>query len=231
MGYKKLRIKLYAQIGALLFCTVGLTYCILNPDFEKNISFVLFVVVPFTAVIFLIIKNIISSSTKRLRETYTFLDAIKHRDFSRWFPEDQGSKGMKVLRKKFNDANTTIHALNTERETQHLYLQKVLSLLDSGIIAYEIDSGKVLWMNDAFKKILQLPNLKNIDFVKKRKKEIYETYLKKNYPSKNVVSLIQNEEEISILIKSTIFKMDASAFKLVVLHNISETLTKNENES
>ncbi|PTX63153.1 histidine kinase/DNA gyrase B/HSP90-like ATPase [Kordia periserrulae] len=231
MGYKKLRLRLYAQIGALLLCTVCLTYFFLDASLEKNISFVLFYVVPFVIIIFFIIRNIITSSVKRLRETYTFLDAIKHRDFSRWFPENQGSRGIRELHTKFNDANTTIHALDTERETQHLYLQKVLSLLDSGIIAYETESGKVLWMNDAFKRILQLPTLKNIDFIKKRKKEIYDTFLEKDYPSKSVVPLTQHEEEGAILITSTIFKMDNSTFKLVVLQNISETLTKNENES
>ena len=35
-------------------------------------------------------------------------------------------------------------------------LQKILELVDTGILSYESDTGEVLWMNESLKKMLQI---------------------------------------------------------------------------
>ena len=55
-----------------------------------------------------------------------------------------------------------------ERETQYQYLQKILELVDTGILSYEIETGEVVWMNETLKKMLEVPYLKTIQSLIRR---------------------------------------------------------------
>lgn len=127
--------------------------------------------------------------------------------------------------------NKTFKDINNERQAQFLYLQKILEMVDVGIIAYNLENGDVLWVNDSILKTLDLPSFKNIRFVEKRRPklfdEIFETY-HSNYQS---INLEMREENLKVLISDTIFQVDKNAFKLIVLQNIEDTLNKNESEA
>ncbi len=58
------------------------------------------------------------------------------------------------LAKRFNEINTTFKVISKEKETQYQYLQKILELVDTGILSYEEESGEVVWMNESLKKML-----------------------------------------------------------------------------
>ena len=55
-----------------------------------------------------------------------FFEAVKYRDFSRWFSEKHGPQDLRNLHKGFNSVNKTIKAINNERQAQFVYLQKIL---------------------------------------------------------------------------------------------------------
>jgi signal transduction histidine kinase len=74
----------------------------------------------------------------------------------------QAPPELQPLRKGFNEINTTFKVISKERETQYQYLQKILELVDTGILSYEEDDGSVVWMNESLKNMLQLPYLKTI---------------------------------------------------------------------
>ena len=73
----------------------------------------------------------------------------------------------------FNEINTTFKVISKEKETQYQYLQKILELVDTGILSYEEDSGEVVWMNESLKKMLQVPYLKTIHSLEKRDRKLY----------------------------------------------------------
>ncbi|MEJ0106158.1 MAG: hypothetical protein WDO19_27965 [Bacteroidota bacterium] len=50
-----------------------------------------------------------------------------------------------------NDINTTFKAISKEKETQYQYLQKILELVDTGILSYQEESGEIVWMNESLK--------------------------------------------------------------------------------
>ena len=75
---------------------------------------------------------------------------------------------LQPLRKGFNEINTTFKVISKEKETQYQYLQKILELVDTGILSYEEENGEVVWMNESLKKMLQLPYLKNNSFIEQK---------------------------------------------------------------
>jgi hypothetical protein len=59
----------------------------------------------------------------------------------------------------FNQINETYKEISIKQEIQHQYLDRVINMLNSAIIFYEMDSGKVMWVNEAFKQLFHLPHL------------------------------------------------------------------------
>ena len=51
---------------------------------------------------------------------------------------------LQPFRKGFNEINTTFKVISKEKETQYQYLQKILELVDTGILSYEEQNGEVL---------------------------------------------------------------------------------------
>src|SRR6188768_2145636 len=101
-------------------------------------------------------------------ELNQFVESVHYRDFSRHFDVKHASADIQPLRKGFNDINTTFKIISKEKETQYQYLQKILELVDTGILSYEVEGGEVVWMNESLKKMLQLPYLKSVHSLNRR---------------------------------------------------------------
>lgn len=160
-----------------------------------------------------------------------FFESVKYRDFSRWFSEKHGSQDLRELHKGFNLVNKTIKQIDNEREAQFLYLQKILEMVNVGIMAYNVESGEVLWANDSLLKTLDFPSIKNISFVEKRHPQVYEELFETYHSTTASVRLEMKQETLNVLISDTVFEMEANSFKLIVLQNIEETLSRNESEA
>jgi nitrogen fixation/metabolism regulation signal transduction histidine kinase len=160
-----------------------------------------------------------------------FFESVKYRDFTQWFNEDSGPKDIRKLHKGFNSINETIKKVNKEKEVQYLYLQKILELVDTGIIAFNIESGKVLWVNDSFNEVLNIPNIKNIEFIKKRNPKIFRDVFETEHVNGNTISIDSETDKTKILISNSSFMVKDEKFKLVVLQNIDNTLNQNQAEA
>lgn len=160
-----------------------------------------------------------------------FFESVKYRDFSRWFVETKGPQDIRELHKGFNLVNKTIKAIDSERQAQFVYLQKILEMVNIGIIAYNVESGDVLWANDSFLKTLDFPSFKNISFVEKRRPNIYDELFETYHSNTASVTLEMRQETLKVLISDTVFEMEEHSFKLIVLQNIEETLNRNESEA
>lgn len=179
----------------------------------------------------ILLFNLYRFVTKRFIEMDDFFESVKYRDFSRWFPEDHGPRDLRNLRKGFNLVNKTFKTINKEREAQFLYLKKILEMVNVGIIAYNVEDGKVLWVNDSLLNIMDLPYFKNIQFVKKRRSKMYNALFETYYPNIQSLNLEMRNETLKVLISDTVFQVEDNSFKLIVIQNIENTLNKNESEA
>lgn len=223
MNYKGYIVKLFFRIFVFVALTLGLVYTII----ENETTYIVLLSI---AILYSLI-NMYAFIKKRFAVMDDYFEAVKYRDFSRWFPEDRGPKDIRFLYTGFNEVNRTIKEINKKNEAQYIYLQKILEMVDIGIIAYNLESGDVLWMNNSFKEIIDFPSFKNIRFVEKRKQELYNTIFETFNREPNSISIALQNERIKVLISDTIFNIDEDSFKLIVLQNIDNTLNKNESEA
>ncbi len=223
MNYRGYLFWLFFRIALLVGTILGLVYFVYNTQTTYAVLIAL-------GLIYLVV-NIYTFVKRRFVAMDDFFEAVKYRDFSRWFPEDRGPKDIRFLYTGFNEINRTIKEINTKNEAQYVYLQKILEMVDIGIIAYNLETGDVLWSNDSFGDILDLPSFKNIRFVESRKPELFNTIFETYHREPNSISIALQNESLKILISDTVFQVEDDAFKLIVIQDIDNTLNKNESES
>ncbi len=231
MAYKKYKLALLFRVAILFFSLAALAYVITRLDFKENLPLAMVIITPLTLITILSLRSLFKFTIRRYNEMDDFFESVKYRDFSRWFAVKSGPQDIRELHTGFNKVNETFKQINKEKEAQHLYLQKILELIDTGIVAYNIETGKVLWINDSFKKILSIPSLKNIDFVAKRKPLLFTSIFETNHVNGNSISIVIENSRIKVLISNTVFKIENESFKLLVLQNIDDTLNENETEA
>lgn len=165
------------------------------------------------------------------KELSQFVEAIHYRDFSRNFDVRHAPAAIQPLRKGFNEINTTFKIISKEKETQYQYLQKILELVDTGILSYKNNDGEVLWMNETLKKMLQLPYLKTIHSLAKRDENLYKdvTALK---PGENKIATARADKSaFKVLLSATAFQTDGEKFTLIAFQNVDEALDETESKA
>ncbi|MBC7948853.1 MAG: HAMP domain-containing histidine kinase [Chitinophagaceae bacterium] len=168
---------------------------------------------------------------KAHNELEQFVESVHYRDFSRYFDVKHAPVDIQPLRKGFNEINTTFKVISKEKETQYQYLQKILELVDTGILSYEEVGGEVVWMNESLKKMLQLPYLKTIHSMAKRDEELYKEVMTLK-PGENKIATAHLERTpFKILLSATAFQTDGKIYKLIAFQNVSEALDETESKA
>ena len=168
---------------------------------------------------------------KAHQELDQFVESVHYRDFSRYFDVKHAPVELQPLRKGFNEINTTFKVISKEKETQYQYLQKILELVDTGILSYEEKSGNVVWMNESLKKMLQLPYLKTIHSLSKRDDELYKDVLALNPGDNKIATAHPEKSSFKVLLSATAFQTDGKLYKLIAFQNVNEALDETESKA
>lgn len=223
MDYRGYILRLFIRIIIISGALLTFTYLIYLKE-ETYAILLLFA-------IFILIYNTYVFVKRRFVAMDDFFEAVKYRDFSRWFPEDRGPKDIRFLYQGFNEINRTIKEINAQNEAQYVYLKKILEMVDIGIISYNLETGDVLWSNESFCETLDMPSFKNVSFIESRKPELYNAIFETYHREPNSITIALQNDKIKVLISDTVFQVDDDAFKLIVVQNIDDTLNKNESEA
>ncbi len=157
-----------------------------------------------------------------------FVESVQYRDFSRYFDVKHAPLELQPLRKGFNDINSTIKVISKERETQYQYLQKILELVDTGILSYEEESGNVMWMNETLKRMLQLPYLRTIQSLDKRDASLAAAVNALRPGISSIATAQVEKSTFKLLLSATSFQTDGKKFKLIAFQNVEEALDETE---
>ena len=164
-------------------------------------------------------------------ELNEFVESVHYRDFSRYFDVRHAPIELQSLRKGFNEINTTFKVISKEKETQYQYLQKILELVDTGILSYEEQTGDVVWMNESLKKMMQLPYLKTIHSLERRDPELYKEVLILKPGISKIASAHFEKTSFKILLSATAFQTEGKVYKLVAFQNVNEALDETESKA
>ena len=177
------------------------------------------------------VVEFIRYQSKTHEELGQFVEAVHYRDFSRYFDVKHASADIQPLRQGFNEINTTFMVISKEKETQYQYLQKILELVDTGILSYELESDEVVWMNESLKRMLQLPYLKTIQSLEKRDRVLFEE-VSSLQPGESRIGTAHLERSFfKVLLSATAFQTEGKKYKLIAFQNVNEALDETESKA
>jgi len=160
-----------------------------------------------------------------------FVQSIKYRDFSRHFNVRHAPIELQQLREGFNQITSTFKDISKEKETSFQYLHKILELVDTGIMSFSVDDGKMIWMNESLKKMLQLPFIKSIHSLKTRDENLYNEIISLK-PAESKIAMVHLESRsFKILLSATAFQTEGEKFMLIAFQNINEALDETESKA
>jgi nitrogen fixation/metabolism regulation signal transduction histidine kinase len=177
------------------------------------------------------VLDLIRFQKKAQDEVSQFVESIHYRDFSRHFDVRKAPNELKPLRKGFNEINSTFKLISRERETQYHYLQKILELVDTGILSYEQETGETGWLNEAFKNLMGIPYLKTIHSLEKREEVLYKELVKLKPGDAKILTVNRNGQLVKILVTASMLRSDEKIYKLIAFQNVSEALDETESKA
>ncbi|WP_266204913.1 sensor histidine kinase [Pontibacter kalidii] len=226
MGFKGFDWDVLLRVALLLLTLSAPAIAIIN-GWSEALVFIL-------PIIAYQVADLIRFVRKSQDELNQFIESVHYRDFSRFYNEQYPSARLQLLHKGFNEINSTLKSINKEKESQHLHLQKIMELVETGILSYDTESGEVVLMNDSLKKLLHLPFMKTIHHLEKRDQELYQA-VQELQPgrSKIATAYTSNFEKstLKVLLSATAFRSEGRTFKLVAFQNVSEALDETESRA
>jgi nitrogen fixation/metabolism regulation signal transduction histidine kinase len=164
-------------------------------------------------------------------ELNQFVESVHYRDFSRNFDVKHAPVELQPLRKGFNEINTTFKIISKEKETQYQYLQKILELVDTGILSYKATTGDIVWMNESLKRMLELPYLKTLHSLAKRDSALYNNIVDLKPGEIKIATAHLEKNSFKLLLSATAFQTDGEKFKLIAFQNVDEALDETESKA
>jgi len=168
----------------------------------------------------------IESVFKIFKDVDDFIEAVRYRDFSKRYPENDDSKNQ--FYHGFNTITDTFLALSREKETQQQYLKRMLEVVNTGILSYNTETMETLWMNDALKTMFTIPHIKNIRWLEKRNKSLYDALIDIPLGSSRLITINTGNRAVKTLTNASTFQTGGKTYRLIVFHNISATLEEIE---
>lgn len=163
-----------------------------------------------------------------LKQMVEFSEAVKYRDFTRRFVVKREKSVEGQLYAAFNQINDVYKNISIDQALQHQYLNKVINMLDTAIIFYHAESGKVIWLNEAFKDLFQVPHLGNISGMEKRHPELYIKTMQLQVGKHQMETAHSSKGKIKLLMQSSGFETQDGSFRIIVYQNINEAIDETE---
>ncbi len=223
MIYKSFRINCIVRIFFLIILILLFIYLIFDTE--------LYVSTAITGIIIIVqIFELIHFVERTNRHLTRFLDSIKYSDFTQTFAKHAGGKSFEELNAAFNEVIEKFQETRAEKEEHYRYLNTVVQHVGIGLISFQTD-GTVELINAAFRKMLQIPNLSNINDLNSISPSLVETMNKLRGGENGLVKINLNNELIQLAIYTTEFRQKQKNFKLVSLQNITGELAEKEMEA
>ncbi len=161
------------------------------------------------------------------RELSKFISSIKHSDFSQIYSAGNLGGTFKQLSKEFNDINERFLAARKEKEENLRYLYAVIQHVGIGLFSFNND-GKIEFINNAAKKILNVSSLNNISALNKINKSLAEKISELKSGDKVIVKYAEDNELVQLMVYASTFKLKDQMYTIVSLQNIQSELEEQE---
>jgi two-component system, NtrC family, nitrogen regulation sensor histidine kinase NtrY len=223
MNFKNFRLNIVGRVLLIVLSVVVLLSIIQRTEFIISSS-ILSVLVIFQ--IFSLVKYVERTN----RKLTVFLESIRHSDFVSTFSDKGLGRSFDDLNTAFNEVINEFKKARAAKEEHYNYLQTVVQHVSISIIVFRRD-GKVDMVNNAFKRIFRLPNLRYIHELSRIDKNLSEMLQHVKAGDSSLIKVFNENELLQLSVHATEFRMRGEDFVLVSLQNIHSELEAKEMDS
>lgn len=164
---------------------------------------------------------------KRNRNLARFLEAVEADDFTQTFAVSRSSKAFDELNRTLNRITQRFEEMKVESEDQFQYFQFVVEQLSVGLIVFRQD-GKVDLINRAAKRLLGLPQLRNVKELRSLSHDLYDAFRATNSRNRSLVRIETSSVSVRLAVQVTWFRMREIGYALASLQDMSGELEEIE---
>ena len=223
MVYSRFRIQVIVRVILLVLTFVLIFFIHMQAAYAIS-SIILGIL--FIAQIISLIRYTEQTNIKLTR----FFESIRHADFTSSFTDNQLGSSFEGLNKEFNEVIAAFNKNKTEKEEHFNYLLTVIQHVSIGIIVFKRD-GSVDVFNNAVKRLMQLPRLRNITDLSVIQDELPDKLINMKAGDKSLIKVFVADELLQLSMHATQFRMRGEEFVLVSFQDIHPELEQKEIES
>ncbi len=220
MAYNRFRVYLLLRVGLLvliILCTLLVLY---RTDWYVT-ALCLLLLVLFQ------LYDLVHYVERTNRDIASFLEAIRHSDFTQRFAAKGGNPTYRHLYQAFNDITDSFQRIKAEKQADHLYLQAMVEHVGIGILSFD-DRGEVRLVNQVAKDMLHTPHLHNIQALSRISEELVTVLQQIGHNEKTLLTLQVREEQLLLTVHATTLTSQGQQLKIVSLQNIRSELEEQE---
>lgn len=158
------------------------------------------------------------------------LQSIRYSDFAQSFTADDRGGSFSELGAAFRSVMDDFRDARAEKEEGFRYLQTVMQHVGIGLVSFKSD-GSVNLINNAAKRLLRVPHLRNIRALEILSPELVERLLTLKAGEKTLMKVVEGDELLQLVINATEFRMREESYKLVSIQDIQSELEEKEIEA
>ncbi|WP_276497408.1 sensor histidine kinase [Pontibacter litorisediminis] len=220
MVYSGFRVRLLVRLF-LLVCIVLLLMLVLYRTDWYVTALCLFFLVLFQ------LYDLVHFVERTNRDISSFLQAMRHSDFTQRFATEGVNPSYKELYQSFNDVSEAFLRVKTEKQAHYHYLQAIVEQVGVGILSFD-EEGEVQLVNNVSKSLLRVPHLLHVDSLERLSPDLVQALYSIGHEEKRLVTLQVNEEEILLNLSATELLSQGRQIKIVTLQNIKPELEEQE---
>ncbi|MCU7694816.1 sensor histidine kinase [Haoranjiania flava] len=223
MTFKRKKIKLILQVILLFITLAAFAWFLTQQQWWPA-------VVSFSLSIFFAVE-IIRITIKSEKTILEFIEAVKYNDYSLTYNTKTAPKDMQHLYKGLNTISESFKNIIREKNTEKTYLQKILEMVNIGIISFNAETGEIFMINECFKDLTNIPYAKNIHAFEKRNHDFLNLILHMKTGQSEIFSFKKGAVTDKLLINATLFKTGNYYNKLIAIQNVNEPLNQTESRA
>jgi nitrogen fixation/metabolism regulation signal transduction histidine kinase len=164
------------------------------------------------------------------RDLARFFLSVQYADSGQSFKDEGLGRSFRDLRAAMAGVMGTLRRVRSEREEQAQYLETMVQHVGIGLLVFQPD-GRVELINNAAKRLLRVPWLKNVEALRAFSPELVETLLRLPAQEKGFVRIAGENETLTLALSATEFRLRSRDYRLVSLQNIQRELEEKEMEA
>ncbi|MGJ1194930.1 sensor histidine kinase [Sphingobacterium spiritivorum] len=160
-----------------------------------------------------------------------FVQSTRQRDFTRYYVTKKTSSTKRRIHETFNEINAAFKEITVSKELQYQYLNQIVNMLDTAIFTYYPDKDKVIWMNEAFRVMFDIPYVGKFTSLEKRNKELFRIINNLQPGQQHIEAVSSAKGKVKLLMQLSELVTQEGRCQIVVFQNVNEAIDETETKA